>query len=252
VAVLGDTIFVAALNAPGVLVLDLARPDEGVIDTIDLSDLDAADGFPDCSSIAATGPGIVAVCGVLDEAFLPRGPGAVALIDGMSRTVIDTVSLTQVRPFGMAQVGADGASLLVPTVEDFASPGGGGCVERVVVTRDSAESGGCLAENMALGGFASGLAVDSPAGRVWMTVTSGFDPDPVGTLVSVAAGGEPEPVALADDARPMDVALCPTGHLVLSDATRGVRVLAPGASQELTRAPLDIGLPPVSNGLVCY
>jgi hypothetical protein len=252
-AAVGDTLFVAALGEPGILVLDLARPEAGVVDVIDLAQLDAEDGNPDCSSVVALGEQVVAVCGILDENLAPRGPGAVALIDGARRALVQTAPLTQVRPFGLAQASADESTVLIPTIEDFARPAGPGCLERVVVGEDSLRAAGCLVENADLGGFVSALAT-VPDG-LWMTVTTSFDPDdlgPYGDLVSLPAGGKPDRIELADDLRPMDLAICPSGHVVLSDATRGVRVLAPGAERELTRGPLDIGLPPVSNGLACY
>jgi hypothetical protein len=256
VAIVGDLLFVAALDAPGVLVLDATRPEAGVIDTIDLSDLDPDDGIPDCGTIAPLGDRLLVVCGILDDSFSPRGPGQVALIDPAERTVLDRGALDQIRPFGMGQViGGSEPALLVPTNFDFADPAAGGCVERIAVAGDAIESG-CLVDNADLGGFVSALAWDPRAERVWMTVTTGFDPDdfgPLGELVSVdATGADLVHVELAEAVRPMDLARCPTGHLVLSDATRGLRVFAPEGDAELTSGALDIGLPPVSNGLTCY
>jgi hypothetical protein len=252
VARVGDRLYVAALAAPGLLVIDLTRPDEGVVDTIDLSQLDPKDGLPDCGSVVAVGDQIVAVCSVLDEAFTPRGPGQVALIAGGK--VVDTVPMTQVRPFGLAQAAPDG-SVLITTVLDFADLDAGGCVERISTGKGTLEASGCLVDNADLGGMVSALAWNPSGGGIWMTVTTSFDEmdfGPHGDLVSLPAGGEPARVDLPEEVRPMDLAVCPTGHLVISDATRGVRVLAPDAERELTSAPLDIGLPPVSNGLVCY
>ncbi|HKE13476.1 MAG TPA: hypothetical protein VKB80_01310 [Kofleriaceae bacterium] len=258
VAQVGDRLYVAALGAPGILVLDPARPDAGVVDTIDLSDLDPDDGLPDCGSVVALGDQIVAVCGILgDDAMqTPRGPGVVALIDGARGELIDTAPLTQIRPFGLVQGAPSGDAVLIATVDSFAQPASGGCVERVAVGPGTIESDGCVVNNADLGGFVSALAWSRAGDQFWITVTTSFDPEDGGAhgdLVSVpAGGGTPVTADLADDFRPMDLAICPTGHLVVSDATRGVRVLAPGADRELTSAPLDIGLPPVSNGLVCY
>ena len=255
VAAVGDTLYVAALNSPGVLVLDLSRPEAGVVDTIDLSALDPEDGLPNCNSIVAAGSAVVAVCGILtqDGIPVPRGPGAVAIIE--RGALVETVALTQVNPFGLAQAAAASGepAVLVPTVQDFFNPAAGGCLEQVVLGKGGARGTGCVVENAELGGFVSALA---PApDRLWMTVTTSFDPKdfgPHGDLVSLDPGGSPETVELGDDVRPMDIAVCPTGHLIVSDATRGVRVLTPAAAGELTSAPLNIGLPPVANGLTCY
>lgn len=256
VAVLDDFLYVAALNTPDVLVLDLERPDDGVIDTIDLSDLDAEDGLPDCLSIVAVGERLVVSCGILDLDFQPRGPAVAAIIDGASRTLVDEVALSQARPVGLAQPSPGRPGVLVSTVDDFSSPAAGGCVEEIVLDGD-VPSAGCLVENADLGGFASALAPDLAGDRLWMTVVTSFDPTDFGAygeLVSVpAAGGDLQRHEMAEEARPMDLALCPTGHLAVSDAIRGVRILEPEAVDELTTGtPLDLGLPPVSNGLVCY
>jgi hypothetical protein len=252
-AAVGDTLYVAALGAPGILVLDLARPEAGVVDVISLAELDAEDGIPDCTSVIALGEQVVAVCAILDENLAPRGPGAVALIDGARRALVQTAPLSQVRPFGLVQAEAEKPAVLIPSIEDFARPEGPGCLERVAVGKATLRPAGCVVENAELGGFVSALAA-GPDG-LWMTVTTSFDPDdlgPHGDLVSLPAGGKPDRIDLADEIRPMDLAICPSGHVVLSDATRGVRVLAPGAERELSTEALDIGLPPVSNGLACF
>ena len=254
VAVVGDLLYVAAFNSPGLLVVDLTRPDDGVIDTVDLSDRDP-DGLPNCGTVMADGADVLTVCSLLDDAdFLaPRGPGVAVKLDVDGLDVVEEWP-TEIRPFGLAYAPVGGSDVWVATVDDFADPGAGGCIQDLSFLDDLEP--GCVVSNEDLGGFASAMAWDPATERLWVTVTTGFDPDdfgPIGNLVSVDIGtGEVEPVAMADGARPMDLALCPSGHLAVSDATRGVRVLAPGASDELTAAPLDIGLPPVSNGLVCY
>jgi hypothetical protein len=257
VAAVGNLLFVAALEVPAVLILDLDQPDAGVVDSIDVSALEPEDGNPNCHSIVPLGDRLVVVCGILDG-FQPRGPGVVALIDPASRTLVDSAALTQVRPFGLVQVArlAGQDEVLVPTTDDFFDPTAGGCVERVAVEGDTIASAGCLIDNTDVGGFASGLAWDPAGERLWLTVTTSFDMDdfgPIGDLRSLSGRGEKtELVELAEEVRPMDVAVCPTGHLVLADATSGLRVLGPGAAEELTDAPLNIGLPPVTNGLVCF
>ncbi|HTE52857.1 MAG TPA: hypothetical protein VK698_18515 [Kofleriaceae bacterium] len=258
VAVVGDLLFVAAFGGPGLVVIDITRPDDGVIETIDLSGLDPDDGLPNCGTVAAVGDRVVAVCGVLDDAnFLtPRGPGVAAIIDPAGRAAVDTVTMTQIRPLGLAQVmGGAEPALLVATVADFSDLDGDGCVERITVGEGGGASA-CLVDNADLGGFVSALAWDEAGDRLWMTVTTSFDENdfgPHGDLVSTSGeGGDLQRAALAEEVRPMDLALCPSGHLIVSDATRGVRVLAPGAAEELTSAALDIGLPPVSNGLACH
>ncbi|HUS68464.1 MAG TPA: hypothetical protein VMZ28_28210 [Kofleriaceae bacterium] len=258
VAADGDRVYVATLAGPGVAVIDLSDPDAGVVDTIDLSALDSKDDIPNCHSIVRVERRLVVVCGVLDDddGFLtPRGPGAVAVIDLDDDLAVTELELDNERPFGFALATPSG-SVLIPTVPDFGDLGAG-CVElvRAEPGRPPAAAG-CLLSNEDLGGYASALAWDPEAERLWLTVTSSFDPDdygPRGHAVAWDADeaqlGEP---ATDEEVRPMDVAVCPTGHIVLSDATRGVRVYAPGGAPELTEDPIDIGLPPVTNGLTCF
>jgi hypothetical protein len=258
VAADGDRLYVATMSGPGVAVVDLSDPDAGVVDTIDLSALDPVDDVPNCHSIVRVERRLVVVCGVLDDddGFLtPRGPGAVAVIDLDDDLAVTELELENERPFGFALATPSG-SVLVPTVPDFGDLTAG-CVERVRVAPDEAPSAaGCLLSNQDLGGFASGLAWDGTAERLWLSVTTSFDPDDYGPRGHAVAWdpaeahlGEP---ATGEDVRPMDVAVCPTGHVILSDATRGLRVYAPGGAPELTEEPIDIGLPPVANGLTCF
>lgn len=257
VAADGDTLYVPTLSGPGVAVLDLARPDEGVIDTIDLSRFDPEDGEPNCHSAVRIDRRLAVVCGILDETFKPRTRGRVVVIDLDSGRRIASVMLENRRPFGFAMavaVGPLAGDLLVPTSPKFSDPASAGCLERVHVAADPPAGGGCLVDNTALGGFAAGLAAGSDD-RLWIAVTTGFDPDdygPVGYAAAWDAASESmEEPATGEEVRAMDVAACPGGFLAVSDATLGVRVYDP-SGEELTRAPIDVGLPPVANGLVCY
>ena len=257
VAADGDLLYVPTLSGPGVAVLDLSRPDEGVVDTIDLSQLDRTDGEPNCHSAVRVGRRLAVVCGILDESFKPRTRGRVAVVELDSGQVGETIALEHRRPFGFALAVASGpleGDVLIPTVPKFLEPGAAGCLERVHLAAEPPVAAGCLVDNQALGGYASGLT-SGPDGDVWMAVTTGFDPDdygPVGYAAAWDASGDRlhEPMT-GTDVRSMDVAVCPGGTVAVSDATLGVRVYA-GTGEELTDAPLDLGLPPVANGLVCY
>jgi hypothetical protein len=254
IAVAGDTLYVAALAAPGVLVLDASAPSAGVVDTIDLSALDPDDGIPNCSTLHLVGELLVVVCGVLDDndQFLtPRGPGKVAVIDTRTATVEDVFELTHQRPLGLLQATAEdgdlGGDLLVATAPDFVDLTQG-CIERI---SRAGEPRGCAVANADLGGYAS--AYRHHQGTLFIAVTTGFDSadfGPTGKVMTWSAG------ALGGDMTPpgqraFDVATCPTGHLVLADAGGGLRVYDPSGA-ELTANPLDIGMPPVPNGIVCY
>jgi len=257
VAVDGDLLYVPTLAGRGVAVLDLGRPDEGVVDTIDLSAFDPDDGEPNCHSAVIVERRLAVVCGILNERFRPRRRGLVAVIDLDDRSApVRRVMLEYRRPFGFALAPSSGplaGDILVPTAPKFFDPAAAGCVERVHVAGGRPTAAGCLIDNQELGGFASGLA--AVGDRVWIAVTTGFDPDDYGALGYAAAwnatAGAMEAPMTGEGVRAMDIAACPGGELAVSDATLGVRVYDAGGA-EMTGAPLDLGLPPVSNGLVCY
>jgi hypothetical protein len=256
VAADGDRLYVPTLTGPGVVVLDLARPDEGVVDTIDLSALDE-DGEPNCHSAVRIDRRLAVVCGILNERFRPRQRGLVAVIDLDGDSEVEQISLEHRRPFGFALALTSGpmaGDILVPSAPRFLEPAAAGCIERVHIAGDAPAGAGCLIDNEVMGGFAAGLA-RGEGDRIWIAVTTGFDPDDYGPI-GYAAAWDPEGGALAEpvtgsDVRAMDVAVCPGGALAVSDSTLGVRVYA-ASGEEMTESPLDLGLPPVANGLVCY
>jgi hypothetical protein len=253
VAARGSTLFVAALNAPGILVLDLERPDDGAIETIDLSDLDPADGLPDCSSIYLVEDTLYATCGLLEN-FMPTGPGKVAIIDAASRTLTGSIDLETANPVGFLQPAPAGSELagdlLVATVDFGALTTG--CIEHIR-TGDAPEAG-CLVQNQALGGYGSDLAAGADD-TLYLTIIRGYSaglPDAV--LTSYDLGTDQlrqAPISPAEQ-RIFDVAWCPGDLLLAADGERGGIRVYTGDGTELTDDVLDIGLPPVSNGTVCF
>ena len=92
--------------------------------------------------------------------------------------------------------------------------------------------------------------------RLYLAITTGWDAvdyQPLGKVMIYDAGtGELADESMTPESqRAFDLALCPTGHVALADAAGGVRVYDPSGS-EMTDEVLDLGLPPVSGGLVCY
>ena len=258
----GDRVYVATMGGVGVAVLDASDPDAGVVDTIDLSFLDADDDVPNCHTLALRGRHLLVACGILDdETFMPRRSGRAVVVDLEADEITDVFPLEHERPFGFGLAVPDesalGAHVLLPSAPSFADPDAVGCVESVTIDpADGTATAGCLIENADLGGYVSGLAYDATGDRIWMTVTSSFDPEdfgPRGHLVAydAEAGILAQPVTGAQD-RPMDVAVCPTGHLAVSEVGAGLRVFAPGGATELTDGALDLGLPPVANGITCF
>ena len=248
----GSTLYVPALGSAGILILDAAQPEAGVIDEIDLSELDPYDDNPDCNSVYLIGDLLYATCGVLDG-IDPLQPGKVAVIDTTTNTLATSFDMETPNPFGFLQrTPVDSAlagDLLIGTVtfDDLT----GGCVERI---RTGAEPGSsCLVRNSAMGGFAGGYTFGAED-TAYIAVTSGYDAEgPVATLLTydVTLGAlADEPITPAAQ-RPIDVAQCPNGHILIADAAAGIRVYTT-AGEELTETPIDIGLPPVARGMACY
>ena len=254
VAVVGTKIYVASLAEAGVQILDESNPDDGVVDTIDLSSLDAVDGLPDCNALAVVGTTLYVACGVLDETFTARGVGKIAVIDTADDTLTTTVDLVNANPFGRLvatpSTGALAGDLLVNTTPSFADLTAG-CLERVS-TGAAPASGGCLIQGTEMGGYAGSYAYGADD-TVWVAVTAGWDEN--GTMAAVhtydaeAATFDSTPVTGTQ--RAFDLALCPTGHAVFADTAGGMRVYSRDGL-EITTSVLDVGLPPSSGGVVCY
>lgn len=250
VAVVGDKMYVAAFNSPGVVTID----SEGTLDSIDLSALDAMDGIPDCNSLYLVDTMLVVTCELLFN-FNPAGPGRVAVIDTANDTLVTDFALETANPIGLIRAtptdSALGGDLLVGTVE-FNAGLTTGCIERISVS-PAIESDGCMIQNSELGGYVTGMdyGLDD---QLYIGVTRAFDAEgPVAEVLAYdAAGGVLDNVAVSDpNERAFDVAVCPGGQLLFADSYGGIRVYNADGSQ-LTTELLDIGLPPIGSGMVCY
>jgi hypothetical protein len=252
VAVKGSTIYVAALSAPGVVVLDLDDP-RAPPGIIDLSAFDENDGIPDCSSIYRVDDRLFVTCGLLQN-FSPVGPGKVVVIDTTDNTVAGSFDLESANPLGFLQPtpadSALGGDLLIGTAT-FPELRVG-CLERIG-TGPTPASKGCLIDNAELGGYASSYAHGSDD-TLYIAVTQGFDPGPISAVRRYDAASAtllPEPMTPPEQSI-FDLVRCPTGELVMADAAAsGVRVYTE-AGNELTDEVLNIGALPVSKGLSCY
>lgn len=251
VAVVGDKLYVAALGTSGIVTID----GQGNLGSIDLSALDANDGLPDCNSLYLVDDMLVVTCGLLEN-FVPVGFGRVAIIDTADDTLVTDFPLSTANPIGglhrTAIDGQLGGDLLVPTVT-FGADLLTGCLERISVNPTFA-SAGCLIDNATLGGYATGVA-EVDGDRTLLAVTSGYDGEgrPIAEAVMYDAATDEigaEPVSAPDELI-FDVTVCPTGHWLFADASGGIRVYDADGVQ-LTQDVLDIGLPPVGGGMVCY
>jgi hypothetical protein len=253
VAVTEDRMYVVGLGLGAVLVFDRADLEAGPVDELDLSSLDE-DGKPDCHSIAVAGDQLFVSCGRFDDSFTPRGVGLVAVLDLGSGDLVDTLELPHANPIGFLRStpggGPLGGDLLVATAPSYADLTQG-CVARISI--GAAPAASCWIDNAELGGYAGGIAPTLTDG-VWLAAVSGFDPADFGALGALRRhDGAALAAALSGAAeRIFDVVACPTGHVVVADAAGGVRVYDGDRELELSTAVLDLGLPPVQNGLACY
>lgn len=258
IAVVGTRLYIAAFGSGNVLVIDTARPSDGVIATIDVSAMDP-DGIPNCSTLAAVGDYVYVVCGVLDDTdgfFTPRGPGRLAVIDPSDDSLVTDIALASTNPQGQLMVAPEGSALAgellidsIPNYGDLTE----GCIERITPGAAPATNG-CLVQHAALGGYAGSMAWSGD--DLWLAVTTGWDDQdfqPLGAVIPF----DTAQMQLADTPmtpatqRAFDIVRCPTGHLVVADAAGGLRVYD-SAGLELTTAVLDLGLPPIGGGLTCY
>ena len=257
VAAVGTTLVVAALGAPDLLLIDTSMPGNPIT-PVSLATLDPVDGNPDCNGVYVVGTTAYVTCGFLDENFMPRGPGKVAVVNTTLERLDLTIDMPAANPYGQpARTPTDsvwGGDLVVGTVPSF-SDFSMGCLVRISTGTTPAAT--CAHSNMELGGYVS-RAVPSPEGDILWLAVAGFTPtfDGFGALkgIDLASGDLWPGMVSAAGQVIVDLAVCPGAWVVAADKTmgaEGVRVWQ--GTAEATTAPLSIGLPPGSGGnIVCY
>lgn len=248
VAVIDELLYLPALETRGVVVLQR----NGLRSLIDLGALDP-DGHPDCNSIYAVGKKLVVVCGLLQAFAVVRD--AVAVIYDTATGQMTATTLAARNPVGYLQPTPESSvfagDLLVATA-DFADH------TRQCVVRIDPETGAnaCAIPNAALDGIANHYESDPATGALYVVPThyEGFTLRGALRTVDLTSGAvAPRSWSPATQAI-SDLAVCPDGTVVATDATfgeSGVRLFTTGA--ERTAAPLSIGLPPSpQNAIVCY
>ncbi len=249
-AVVGDSLYIAAFGASSLLIVDAGNLAAGVAAEVDLSALDP-DGKPNCNSVLAVDDRVYVACGLLDENFAPRGNGKIAVIDTNTNELVETLELSTPNPFGSLMLVDDASTLsptiLIPTVTDFSNPMTG-CIEKITAG-PTPKADGCLVDNATLGGFVGGM--ESIGERLWLVVTYYGDSGPVGSLHTYDLATGTYSASLSPDSQILQgLARCPTGEVVVADTAGGLRVYEDDGT-EMTSAPLDLGLPPAGS-MVCY
>ncbi len=246
VAVANNALFIATLGNKGGLIIERGTTN---VTPLDFSAADP-DGKPDCNSVYLASNSVFFSCGLLDASFAPRGPGRIFVVGVSSHAVTQQFALATKNPIALFEQiprnAAHGDELLMPTIE-FST--GLGCVERIVAS-GIPSSAGCLIQNSALG-------AGTYAGRIAFAGTSALmtmQKFPVGAVAPLDLAAGTRGASLTPAAQYVtDVAVCPTGELVVADSstTGGLRVYKNGV--EVTTTPYDAGKPPKSShGIVCY
>jgi hypothetical protein len=252
VAVKGNKLYVPALGTAGVVVLTRGST---TITTIDLATpLGDPDGNPDCVSAYLVGNDLYVACGLLNN-FVPRGPGKVAVIDTTNDTFKTSVTLPYKNPQGMfvraPETSTFTGDLLIATVPNFGDLTQG-CLARVSVGATPTAS--CAIGNDTVGGFVTHASVQEVGGMqmLWMAVSTSFTAGDLRAFDLMTGTLWSAPISAAGQMI-TDVAACPNGSIVATDAKTGAagfRVYKDG--METTTAPISLGLPPgFGNGLVC-
>jgi hypothetical protein len=248
---IGNKIYVAALAAHGIVVID--RDDPTKLGLIDLSSLDAVDGDPDCVSVAVGKDGkLYAACGILDAQFKPRGPGKIAVMDPVGGQLITSFDLPAVNPVGyLVGVAGLGGDLVIGTAPDF-QDFTNGCLARV-----SATAATCAVSNHTLGGIANHYDVSPDGKSLWIDVTA-YDAsfNLSGKVIAMDLGTMAlAPVTPTTGVVAVDVAACPDGYALVVDGTTGkagVRIFKADGT-ETTGGAIDIGMAPgFGNNTICY
>ncbi len=252
VAIVGNNLYVAALDATGILVIDLADIAGGVVNTIDLAALDDVDGVPDCNSIYAVGTRLFASCQILDRStFAPRGDGKVAVIDTTDDSLELTIDLDSSNPSARFQATAAG-DLIFSTAPGalFGATNDSGCLE-TITTSGTPSLSDCLSENSERDAYPSD--VEAVGDAVYFVNVAGFTE---ATLWKQDSAGVSDS-GLAVGTNVAGITSCPSGHLVVadnSDGARGLRVFD-DAGTALATEPMDVGWPTAFvplNSTICW
>jgi hypothetical protein len=245
VAVKGNKLYAPIFGGTGVAVLTRGS---NTVNVIDLG-ADDPDGHPDCVSNYLVGNTLYVACELLDASFQPRGLGKVYLVNTATDTLAGSITMQNKNPFGIF-IQLPSGDLAIPTV-DFAT--NAGCVEKIT-TGATPASGGCLAANTQMSGYAAGLDV-SPDGTALLIAVSAFDFMHANIQGYDLTGNTlwPAPISPASEMI-VSLAACPDGTIVAADSTMtasGVRIYR--GTTEITTMPLAVGLRTQSaNSITCF
>ena len=218
--------------------------------TVDISLCADKDGVPEASALASTADGRVLVaCQRLDRAadLGPTERSELCIVDAdggvTARPLAGTNPFTRFVPDPAA-----GGWLLGMAGSTLETEGGAG-VERVGPDGNSL---GLVAREEDLGGSVLRLALSRDGSVGWAIVNVSVDPANLVTYThlvtfDVASGQRTRTVLEPESYVLWDVAIGPSDEVLVSDRhfdAPGLRVFDANSAEELTEAPIDMGLPP--------
>jgi hypothetical protein len=223
---------------------------------------DAADHLPEMFHAVLFDPNLLLVSlQLLDRGgttWTPTGPGALAAVSldhtGSPHVLLDLsadagtqgVQLLTANPVGPLRLGSDGTAsrLLVSTVGTYGALDGG---LETVADPMAGHSTGMVVSETALGGDLSDwVVVDGGPGFALVTVD--FTTDRVIRFQPVSGLVDPEPVFESAGYSLSGLVDLGDGRLAVGDRTAGasgIRVFDMNTKEQLTSAPIDVGLPPM-------
>ena len=221
-------------------------------DTVDLSPWGDADGIPEMDQMALVGDRLFVSLERLDRTrrFAPAGRSRLVVLDTASDTVVGVVELSGANAFGdssgLAREPGSG-KLVVNEAGDIQRTGDGG-LERVDPFTLTAE--GFFVGESDLGGNITDFVLVSPTKGYAIVLDDqlrnillAFDPSERRVTRRLLTRTQYLP----------GIALAPDGILWVADdglPAPGIRLFDPRDDRELTRAAIDVGLPPFSIGFI--
>jgi DNA-binding beta-propeller fold protein YncE len=221
--------------------------------TVDLSPWADADGIPEMDQMALVGDRLFVSVERLDRTrrFAPAGRSLLVVLDTASDAVVGVVELSGANAFGDASGLArepGSGNLVVNEAGDIMRTGDGG-LERVDPFTLTAEGHFFVTESQ-LGGNITDFVLVSPTKAYAIVIDDqlrnivlAFDPSQGVVTRRLLTRLQYLP----------DIALAPDGILWVADdglPAPGIRLFDPRDDRQLTRAAIDVGLPPFSIGFI--
>jgi len=248
VVVSEDKAYVTRFEEPDLLVVNPhPKPDcsDFEIGSINLQSLADADGIPDMDQMAVVGTRLYVSLQRLDINTilrLPAGPGALAVIDTTSDTLIDSIELSGENPFAATKgLTVHNGKLYVSYSGEFEILDGG--IERVDLATGRPE--GIFATEAELGGDLTDFAIVSDrliyaiVTRIaFSTALIAFDPQ---------TPASPKTILEIDGFDLVDIELNDRGELYLADRSSnrdGIRIYRASDGSPIVKNPIDLGLAP--------